>query len=76
MMNKKRFSIKYDTISTNYPNGKIFDNKKQHTLFIDEVVNLLNCLSNENKELKKENNQLKKEVKNRSWYLWMKKDLL
>ena len=65
-MNKKRFSIKYDTISTNYPNGKIFDNKKQHTLFIDEVVNLLNCLSNENKELKKENNQLKKEIKNRS----------
>lgn len=66
MMNKKRFSIKYDTVSTNYPNGRIFDNKKQHTLYIDEVVNLLNCLSNENKELKKENNQLKKEVKNRS----------
>ena len=66
MMNKKRFSIKYDTASTNYPNGRIFDNKKQHTLYIDEVVNLLNCLSNENKELKKENNQLKKEVKNRS----------
>lgn len=66
MMNKKRFSIKYDTVSTNYPNGRIFDNKKQHALYIDEVVNLLNCLSNENKELKKENNQLKKEVKNRS----------
>ena len=66
MMNKKRFSIKYDTFSTNYPSGRIFDNEKQHTLFIDEVVNLLNWLNNENKELKKENNQLKKEVKNRS----------
>ena len=62
MMNKKRFSIKYDTVSTNYPNGRIFDNKKQHALYIDEVVNLLNCLSNENKELKKENNQLKKKL--------------
>lgn len=62
-MNKKRFSIKYDTASTNYPTGRIFDNEKQHTLYIDEVVNLLNCLSNENKELKKENNQLKKKLK-------------
>lgn len=60
MMNKKRFNIKYDTASTNYPSGRIFDNEKQHTLYIDEVVNLLNWLSNENKELKKENKQLKK----------------
>ena len=63
MMNKKRFSIKYDTASTNYPSGRIFDNEKQHALYIDEVVNLLNWLSNENKELKKENNQLKKKLK-------------
>lgn len=63
MMNRKRFSIKYNTTSTNYPTGRIFDNKKQHSLYIDEVVNLLNWLSNENKELKQENNQLKKKFK-------------
>lgn len=60
-MNKKLFSIKYDTISTNYPNGRIFDNEKQHTLYIDEVVNLLNWLNSENKELKQENKKLKEE---------------
>lgn len=60
-MSKKLFSIKYDTISTNYPSGRIFDNEKQHTLYIDEVVNLLNWLSDENKELKQENNKLKEE---------------
>lgn len=63
MMNKKQFSIKYNTTSTNYPSGRIFDNEKQHSLYIDEVVNLLNWLSNENKELKQENNQLKKKLK-------------
>lgn len=62
-MNKKRFSIKYNTTSTNYPSGRIFDNEKQHSLYIDEVVNLLNWLNNENKELKQENNQLKKKLK-------------
>ena len=60
-MSKKIFSIKYDTISTNYPNGRIFDNEKQHTLYIDEVVNLLNWLNSENKELKQENKKLKEE---------------
>ena len=58
-MSKKIFSIKYDT---NYPNGRIFDNEKQHTLYIDEVVNLLNWLNDENKELKQENEQLRKEL--------------
>lgn len=60
-MSKKLFSIKYDTISTNYPNGRIFDNEKQHTLYIDEVVNLLNWLSSENKKIKQENKKLKEE---------------
>lgn len=60
-MSKKLFSVKYDIISTNYPNGRIFDNEKQHTLYIDEVVNLLNWLSSENKELKQENKKLKEE---------------
>lgn len=55
-MSKKRFSIKYNTASTNYPTGRVFDNEKQHTLYIDEVVNLLNWLINENKELKEERN--------------------
>lgn len=58
-MNKKIFSIKYDT---NYPSGRIFDNEKQHILYIDEVVNLLNWLNSENKELKQENKQLRKEL--------------
>ena len=57
-MREKRFKIKYDTISTNYSNGRIFDNEKQHTLYIDEVVNLLNWLNSENKELKQENKKL------------------
>lgn len=58
-MSKKLFSIKYET---NYPSGMIFDNEKQHTLYIDEVVNLLNWLNSENKELKQENEQLRKEL--------------
>ena len=57
-MSKKLFSIKYDT---NYSNGRIFDNEKQHTLYIDEVVNLLNWLNDENKELKQENKKLEEE---------------
>ena len=62
-MSKKLFSIKYDTISTNYPSGRIFDNEKQHNLYIDEVVNLLNWLSNENKEFKQENGRLKEKIR-------------
>ena len=42
MMSEKRFKIRYGTISTNYPSGRIFDNKKQHSLYLDEVVDLLN----------------------------------
>ena len=62
-MNKKRFSIKYNTTSTNYPSGRVFDNEKQHTLYIDEVVNLLNWLINENKKLKEENASLKQRIR-------------
>lgn len=41
----------------------IDENHTDRPLRNDEVVNLLNWLSNENKELKKENNQLKKKFK-------------
>ena len=62
-MSKKLFSIKYDTISTKYPSGRMFDNEKQHNLYIDEVVNLLNWLSDENKEFKQENGRLKEKIR-------------
>lgn len=71
-MNKKRFSIKYNTTSTNYPSGRIFDNEKQHTLYIDEVVNLLNWLINENKELGDDlhNCKLNKNIISEKLKLW------
>ena len=58
-MSEKRFKIKYGTISTNYPNGKIFDNKKQHSLYLDEVVDLLNEQQATISALKEENEQLR-----------------
>lgn len=42
-MSKKLFSIKYDTISTNYPSGRIFDNEKQHNLYIDDLLTYMSC---------------------------------
>lgn len=53
-MNEKRFTLKRNTISTNYPSGKIFDNKKQHSLYLDEIVDLLNELNDENQKLKQQ----------------------
>ena len=56
-MSKKLFSIKYDTISTNYPSGRIFDNEKQHILYIDDLLTYMSC-----DEIKKQNEQLQREL--------------
>ena len=69
MMSEKRFKIRYGTISTNYPSGRIFDNKKQHSLYLDEVVDLLNeqqtTINKQDKEIKQlkcMNNQLERRL--------------
>lgn len=41
-MSEKRFTLRTNSVSTNYPSGRIFDNKKQHSLYLDEVVDCLN----------------------------------
>ena len=41
-MSEKRFTLRTNSVSTNYPSGRIFDNKKQHSLYLDEVVFVLN----------------------------------
>lgn len=51
-MSEKRFTLRTNSVSTNYPSGRIFDNKKQHSLYLEEIVNLLNELSEENEKLK------------------------
>ena len=61
-MSEKRFKIRYGTISTNYPSGRIFDNKKQHSLYLDEVVDLLNEQQATINKLKEENEQLKQKI--------------
>lgn len=53
-MSENRFILKRNTVSTNYPSGIIFDNKKQHSLYLDEIVDLLNKLNNENQKLKQQ----------------------
>jgi hypothetical protein len=58
-MSEKRFTLRTNSVSTNYPSGRIFDNKKQHTLYLDEIVDLLNELSDENNILNKNEDDLK-----------------
>lgn len=41
-MSEKRFTLRTNSVSMNYPSGMIFDNKKQHSLYLDEVVFVLN----------------------------------
>ena len=41
-MSEQRFTLRTNSVSINYPSGRIFDNKKQHSLYLNEVVDLLN----------------------------------
>ena len=76
-MSEKRFILKTNSVSINYPSGRIFDNKKQHSLYLDEVVFVLNeqqatirklqdlCGESdyENAKLRIENKSLQSEIK-------------
>lgn len=59
-MSEQRFTLRTNSVSTNYPSGRIFDNKKQYNLYLDEIVDLLNFQNTQIKCLKEENEQLKK----------------
>ena len=56
MMSEKRFEKGYDDKG----NARfIYDNQTDKMYYLEGAINLLNSLSEENKELKKENEQLK-----------------
>lgn len=59
-MSEKRFIIKNsNTVSSNYPSERVYDNKVKRDLYNSEIVIMLNKLWEENGQLKQENNFLK-----------------
>ena len=59
-MSEQRFTLRTNSVSINYPSGRIFDNKKQHSLYLDEVVFVLNEQQATISALKEENEQLRR----------------
>lgn len=59
-MSEKRFIIKNsNTVSSNYPSERVYDNKVKRDLYNSEIVIMLNKLWEENEQLRQENNFLK-----------------
>ena len=53
-MNEKRFIIKNsNTVSSNYPSERVYDNKVKRDLYNSEIVIMLNKLWEENEQLRK-----------------------
>ena len=79
-MSEQRFTLRTNSVSTNYPSGRIFDNKKQHSLYLNEVVDTLNeqqatisALKEENEKLLHQNEKYEMEIralnsKIKDWY--------
>ena len=54
-MSEKRFIIKNsNTVSSNYPSERVYDNKVKRDLYNSEIVIMLNKLWEENEQLRKD----------------------